>query len=84
MVAGTVLASDGFLVVTTGNHRIGLKPQRDGSTSVIRAKPVDFPVGTRVEIGFGPAIPEDVNALYWASIATQMARGQSYQGKSSP
>ena len=28
--------------------------------------PVDFPVGTRIEIGFGPAIPEDANALHWA------------------
>jgi hypothetical protein len=45
---------------------------------------VDFPVGTRVEIGFGPAIPEDANALGWAVVATEMARGQSYQGKSSP
>jgi hypothetical protein len=47
-------------------------------------KRVDFPVGTRIEIGFGPAIPEDSAALFWAAIATEMAEGQSYEGKSSP
>ena len=54
-----VLASNGSLVVITRNQRIELKPQRDGSTTVVKVKPVKFPVGTRIEIGFGPAIPED-------------------------
>ncbi|WP_334406007.1 hypothetical protein [Bradyrhizobium sp. AZCC 2289] len=84
VVAGAVLASEGFLVVTTRNRRIELHPERDGSTTVVTVTPVDFPVGTRVDIGFGPAIPEDANALGWAVVATEMARGQSYQGKSSP
>ena len=84
VVAGAVLASNGSLVVTTGNRRIELRPERDGSTTVVSVMPVDLPVGTRVEIGFGPAVPEDPNALGWAVIATQMARGQSYTGKSSP
>ncbi len=44
-------------------RRIKLRPERDGSTTVVSVKPVDFPVGTRIEIGFGPAIPEDANAL---------------------
>ena len=34
-------------------------------------------VGTRIEIGFGPAIPEDEDALHWASIADRMARRHS-------
>lgn len=84
VVAGAVLASDGFLVVTTCNRRIELHPERDGSTTVATVTPVDFPVGTRIEIGFGPAIPEDANAFGWAVAAIQMARGHSYQGKSSP
>ncbi|UGY21830.1 hypothetical protein HU675_0027895 [Bradyrhizobium septentrionale] len=83
VVAGAVLASDGFLVVITRNRRIELRPERDGTTTVVSAEPVDFPVGTRVEIGFGAAIPEDANALHWAAIAIVMARGQSYIGKSS-
>ena len=84
VVAGAVLASDGFLVVVTGNRRIELRPERDGSTTVVSVASVDFPVGTRVEIGFGEAIPTDDNALGWADIARQMARGPSYTGKSSP
>jgi hypothetical protein len=85
VVAGSVLASDGFLVVTTRNRRIELHPERDGSTTVGSVLPVDFPVGTRVEIGFGLDIPEDVNALRWADIARLMAQtGVSYKGKSSP
>ena len=74
VVAGAVLASDGFLVVTTGNRQIELRPERDGSTTVVTVTPVDFPVGTSIEIGFGPAIPEDADALCWAAIAIRMAR----------
>jgi hypothetical protein len=84
VVAGAVLASEGFLVVTTGNRRIELRPERDGSTTVVTVTPVDFPIGTRVEIGFGPAIPTDSDALQWAAVAKDMIGGQSYEGKSSP
>ena len=63
VVAGAVLASEGSLVVTTRNRRIELRPERDGSTTVVTVTPVDFRIGTRVEIGFGPAIPADANAL---------------------
>ncbi|WP_051677279.1 hypothetical protein [Bradyrhizobium sp. URHD0069] len=84
VVAGAVLAGEGFLAVITRNRRIELRPERDGTTTVVTVTPVDFPVGTRIEIGFGPAIPEDANALFWAVVATEMARGQSYAGKSSP
>lgn len=78
VVAGSVLASGGFLSVVTHNRRIALRPERDGTTTVVSAEPVEFPVGTRVEIGFGPAIPDDPNALGWAIVATEMARGPSY------
>jgi hypothetical protein len=84
VVAGAVLASDGFLVVTTHNRRIELRPQRDGSTTVGKVTPGKFPVGTRIEIGFGAAIPEDENALYWAKVAIRMTHGQAYAGRSSP
>ena len=43
-----------------------LRPERDGTTTVVSVKPVEFPVGTRIEIGFGPAMPEDADALHWA------------------
>jgi hypothetical protein len=85
VVAGAVLASEGTLVVITRNRRIVLRPERDGTTSVVSADPVDFSVGTRIEISFGPALPSDENALHWAEIASGMAgKGQTYAGKSSP
>jgi hypothetical protein len=51
----------------------------------VRTTPVKFPVGTNIEINFGPAIPADERALYWAHVAIMMARtGQIYAGKPSP
>ena len=84
VVAGAVLASDGFLTVTTRNMRLKLKPERDGSTTVIEASAGDRAIGTRIEIGFGPALPEDDHALGWASGAIDLAQGTSYPGQSSP
>ena len=57
VVAGAVLASAGTLIVITRNRRIELRPERDGTTTVVSVKTVKFPVGTRVEISFGPALP---------------------------
>ena len=84
VVAGCVYASGGHLVVTTRNQRIVLKPEHDGSTAVVGVTPAKQPVGTRIEIALGPAIPEDATALRWAVGALQMAHGSSYGGKSSP
>ena len=85
VVAGAVLASEGSLVVTTRNRRIKLRPERDGSTTVVSTKSVKFAKGTRVEIIFGPAIPEDNTALSWAQAAIMLARsGKTFIGKSSP
>jgi len=85
VVAGAVLASQGSLVVITRNRRNVLSPQRDGTTSVTHAEPVKFPIGTRVEIRLGPALPNDADALFWARIAIQLAdKGKSYGGKTSP
>ena len=58
VVAGIVLASEGTLTVITRNRRIKLRPKADGSTAVIGVKEVDHPLGTRVEIGFGPSAAE--------------------------
>jgi hypothetical protein len=85
VVAGAVLASDGELVVITHNLQIKLRPERDGTTTVVSTKPVEFPTGTRIEIRFGPALPCDANTLYWAKLARRFARhGTSYTGRSSP
>jgi hypothetical protein len=86
VVAGAVLASGGSLNVTTRNRRIVLRPERDGSSTVVSSKPVKFPIGTRIEIGFGSALPcDDDTPLYWADTACCLAgSGSSYSGKSSP
>jgi hypothetical protein len=85
VVAGAVLASSGSLVVTTHNKRIVLRPERDGTTTVVNVHAVKFPVGTRVEISFGPAIPSDEGTLSWANFALRLAgNGKTYTGKSSP
>ena len=85
VVAGAVLASEGSLTVTTRNRRIVLRPERDGSTTVVSATRVERPVGTRIEIRFGAALPSDQNPLLWAHLAGRLANlGESYSGKSSP
>jgi hypothetical protein len=85
VVAGAVLASEGSLTVVTRNRRIRLRPERDGTTTVLEMTEVAFPIGTRVEIAFGPSMPKDVDALSWARTAIALAReGQTYNGKSSP
>src|SRR5258708_12680018 len=85
VVAGAVLASGGSLVVTTRNRRIELRPERDGTTTVIGVEAVKFPVGTRVEVRFGPTLPCDQHTLYWARMACRLAHlGTQYLGKSSP
>jgi hypothetical protein len=85
VVAGAVLASGGTLTVTTRNRRIVLRPERDGTTTVVSAKAVKHPLGTRVEISFGRALPCDALTLHWALAAIQLAwPGSRYLGKSSP
>jgi DNA topoisomerase VI subunit B len=84
VVAGAVLASEGSLAVVTRDRRIELRPERDGTTTVVRATKVESPIGTRIEIGFGPALPSDQAALGWARIACHLAQGTTYGGRSSP
>ena len=84
VVAGAVLASDGFLTVITRGARMALKPGRDGLTRVIERSATARTVGTRVEIGFGPDLPADGDALRLARIAIHLARGGAYAGQSSP
>jgi hypothetical protein len=85
VVAGAVLASNGSLVVITRNRRIVLRPERDGTTTVVRERNVKHPVGTRIEISLGATLPPDRNALSWARLACNLAgKGQSYGGRSSP
>ena len=73
VVAGAVLASQGSLIVTTRNRRIRLRPERDGTTTVLSADTVEHPVGTRIEISFGPALPCGDGVLYWAKVVAATA-----------
>jgi len=84
VVAGTVLASQGRLVIWNRDQRLILAPKRDGTTAV-EAEPADFPTGTRVEIRFGDALPNDPHAMRWADLAASVGHsGKTYKGKSSP
>jgi hypothetical protein len=84
VVAGAVLASEGSLVVATRNQRIALRPESDGSTTVIEVTPAES-TGTRIEIRLGGALPPDRKSLAWARAADAMAhQGNSYEGKASP
>jgi hypothetical protein len=83
VAAGAVLVSDGKLAVISRGVRLELKPQRDGTTAVVKRSASDWRVGTRIEICFGPALPEDPYALAWANIAIRLAKGaSSYVGQS--
>jgi len=85
VVAGAVLASDGSLVVTTHNQRMTLRPERDGTTTVVDTEVVAFAKGTRIEIALGPTLPQDPSALAWAQAACLFAKhGENYKGASSP
>jgi hypothetical protein len=85
VAAGAVLASEGSLVVISRNSRIVLRPESDGSTSVLEVTTVDHPTGTRIEIGFGPGLPrDDDEPLEWIELASKAVQGESYEGKSSP
>lgn len=83
VVAGAVLASQGNLVVITRNMQHVICPLDDGSSSV-ESTAADMPVGTHIGIRFGPDMPEDAGALGWGRAAIQMARGETYSGKTSP
>jgi hypothetical protein len=84
VVAGAVLASDGTLTVVTRNRRISLRPESDGTTTVVDVVEADRPVGTRIEIGFGPSLPNDSDPFKWVSRADALAGvGQEYSGRSS-
>jgi hypothetical protein len=86
VVAGAVLASEGSLVVITRNQQIKLRPEANGSTIVVSVMPAKRPIGTRIEIGFGPALPNEGDIPFaWVKTAAYIARdGKTYDGKSSP
>ena len=84
VVAGAVLASEGSLVIETRNRRIALRPESDGSTSVLKVTDANRPQGTLIEITFGRSLPRDGRSLSWAHQAAVSIDGESYGGKSSP
>jgi hypothetical protein len=85
VVAGAVFASAGSLTVITRNRRIELRPLADGTTQVVSVKDAERAVGTRVEIGFGPTMPDDGSPFRWVHRATRLALdgGEQYRGLSS-
>ena len=86
VVAGTVLASGGCLVVSTRGRTLTLQPQEDGTTRVVASEPYCEPDGTRVEVYFGPALADkDPHPFAWCHRAQELAnRGKPYKGRTSP
>ena len=72
VVAGAVLVSGGSLTVVTRNRRIALRPEADGSTSIVEVSEADRPVGTRIEIGLGSALPSDSDPFVWVRLAQSL------------
>ena len=84
VVAGAVLASEGSLVVITRNRRIDLQPKADGTTLPVNVTAAGRPTGTRIEIGFGPDMPDDPKTLAWVKAAQAIAKaGNTYSGATS-
>jgi hypothetical protein len=60
-----------------------LRPERDGTTTVVSVEAVERPVGTRIEISFGPGLECDADTPDWAYATCDLAIGPSYAGKTS-
>ncbi|MGE3992927.1 hypothetical protein [Pseudorhodoplanes sp.] len=87
VVAGALIASGGgVLNIHTRNRRLSILPNRDGDASLVEVESVYHPIGTRIEISFGPHLPPDKFALYWARWAIMLASGEGarfYKGQPS-
>jgi hypothetical protein len=85
VVAGAIIASGGgHLTIWTRDQRLTIAPLADGG-SAVKAESVDFPTGTKIQIAFGPHLPQDPDALSWARAAIVMSwGGLEYDGKTSP
>ena len=85
VVAGAVLASEGSLAVITRNQRIELRPEATAPPRSSGVTAANHPLGTRIEIGFGPSLPHDGDPFAWVQAAAEIAHeGKSYDGRSSP
>lgn len=84
VVAGSVLATGGQLVVMTGSRILKLTGQDAGGTSFVTAVKWRGK-GVRVEVRHGPALETTRTDIFdWARRAQALAMGQQYRGGSSP
>lgn len=83
VIAGSVVASGGDLVVHTRGQRIDLDLHDNGSTSAGSVSPSDVQ-GTRIEIKFGESLPRSRDDWRWARAAAAFEFATVYEGKSSP
>ena len=84
VVTGCLIASGegARLVVSTRNQRIEIKPLWNGGSEFI-ATQIDYPVGTRIEMEFGPDLPEDDEPFVWVELARDLSDGDTYKGSTS-
>jgi hypothetical protein len=70
---GWITATQAMLQVRTGRYRVTLKPERDGTTSIVDAEEIDPVPGTRLKVIAGEQRFEDKH-LAWARDAIELAR----------
>jgi hypothetical protein len=86
IIVGTIAATSGTIEITTRGRRLLLHPRKAGYTQISATSAADYPIGTRLVVTFGPDLPEDENALFWAhsAIAIAQATRQPYSRPTSP
>ncbi len=84
VVVGAVLATGGDLTVETRGMRYKLKPQDDGSTTILEEGTNPLPsCGTKITVHFGSGLPSDYNDTDWAAKAHKFRMAKIYKGKTS-
>jgi hypothetical protein len=85
IAVAAVFASAGRLTVCTRGRKYHLRPEEDGSTTIVDSEPWEGSHGTRIEIQLGDSVPDDCDCLAWARCAIK-ARGKKpiFAGKTSP
>ena len=80
VIAGSVVASGGDLVVHTRGQRVELDLRDDGTTHVKDIGSSDI-AGTRVEIRFGDSLPPSSDDWLWARNAAAFEFATIYEGR---
>jgi hypothetical protein len=84
VIAGAVLATDGFMKVSTRGRILRLEPQFDTGETLAKGIGKTNTLGTRIEVYLGPSLTLTQEDLDWAKRAMLFVGGTPYPGKTSP